>query len=48
MELLIVATVDDYRDGVKAIDQLTISMQKAFKEQSINLPYPQQYIHLKQ
>jgi MscS family membrane protein len=48
MELLIVATVDDYRDGAKAIDQLTISLQKAFKEQSINLPYPQQHIQLKQ
>ena len=48
IELLIVATVDDCRTSGKAVDQLVIKLQDAFKKENIRLPYPQQQIRVQQ
>ncbi len=46
IELLIVATVDDYKTGFTATDKLVVSLQKALLQARIQLPYPQQVIQI--
>ncbi len=48
MEMLIVAGVDNCRDGFGVVDKLAVSLQKAFIREQINLPYPQQNIQIVQ
>lgn len=48
IELLIIATVDDCRDGYKAIDQLVMKIQEVFKREGIKLPLPLQQIQVQQ
>lgn len=48
IELLIVATVDDCHDTGKAIDQLVVKIQDAFKKEKIKLPLPLQHIQMQQ
>jgi MscS family membrane protein len=48
IELLIVATVDDCHNTGKAVDQLVIKIQDAFKKEKIKLPLPLQHIQVQQ
>ena len=47
IELLIVGEVEDCRNSGLAIDNLIVNLQKAFKQEKIQLPNPLQQIQLK-
>jgi MscS family membrane protein len=48
IELLIIATVNNCRDTGKALDQLVMKIQEAFKKEKIRLPLPLQHVQVKQ
>lgn len=48
IELLVIATVDDYRNSGKAVDQLVMKIQDAFKKELIKLPLPLQHVQVQQ
>jgi MscS family membrane protein len=48
IELLIIATVENCRDAGKALDQLVMKTQEAFKKEKIKLPLPLQHVQVQQ
>lgn len=48
IDLLIIAEIGNYRDAGLATDVLVEKLQQAFIRENIQLPYPQQYIEVRQ
>lgn len=48
IELLIVGVVEEYRDSGKAVDNLIMDLQKAFKQEKVQLPYLPQQVQAQQ